>query len=84
MPLSSSGGFYFTSYPLGFVKIRHFGFLSSRRRSAALALCRERFTPTSASWHNQIEIVFCLLQRKTLNGGLQKQKRTGECYRRVH
>jgi hypothetical protein len=28
--------------PLGFVKIRHFGLLSSRRRSAALALCRER------------------------------------------
>jgi hypothetical protein len=28
--------------PPGFVKIRHFGFLSSRRRSAALALCRER------------------------------------------
>jgi hypothetical protein len=28
--------------PPGFVKIRHFGFLSSRHRSAALALCRER------------------------------------------
>ena len=28
--------------PSGFVKIRHFGFLSSRRRTAALALCRER------------------------------------------
>jgi hypothetical protein len=28
--------------PRGFVKIRHFGFLSNRRRSAALALCRER------------------------------------------
>src|SRR5450432_2140803 len=27
------------------------------------------FTPTSASWLNQIEIVFSLLQRKTLNGG---------------
>ena len=27
------------------------------------------FTPTSASWLNQIEIVFGLLQRKTLNGG---------------
>lgn len=26
------------------------------------------FTPTSASWLNQIEIVFGLLQRKTLNG----------------
>jgi transposase len=26
-------------------------------------------TPTSASWLNQIEIVFSLLQRKTLNGG---------------
>jgi hypothetical protein len=28
--------------PSGFVKIRYFGFLSSRRRTAALALCRER------------------------------------------
>jgi len=28
--------------PPGFVKIRHFGFLCSRSRSAALALCRER------------------------------------------
>ncbi len=28
--------------PSGFVKIRHFGFLSNRRRSAALALCRQR------------------------------------------
>jgi hypothetical protein len=28
--------------PSGFVKIRHFGFLSNRRRAAALALCRER------------------------------------------
>jgi transposase len=27
------------------------------------------FTPTSASWLNQIEIVFSLLQRKTLKGG---------------
>jgi transposase len=27
------------------------------------------FTPTSASWLNQIEIVFSLLQRRTLNGG---------------
>ena len=27
------------------------------------------FTPTSASWLNRIEIVFSLLQRKTLNGG---------------
>jgi transposase len=27
------------------------------------------FTPTSASWLNQIEIVFSLLQRKTLSGG---------------
>jgi transposase len=26
------------------------------------------FTPKSASWLNQIEIVFSLLQRKTLNG----------------
>ncbi|PYX29284.1 MAG: IS91 family transposase [Acidobacteria bacterium] len=28
--------------PSGFVKIRHFGFLSRRRRSAALELCRQR------------------------------------------
>jgi hypothetical protein len=28
--------------PPGFVKIRHFGFLSNRRRAAALASCRER------------------------------------------
>ena len=28
--------------PSGFVKIRHFGFLSNRRRAAALASCRER------------------------------------------
>jgi transposase len=32
------------------------------------------FTPTSASWLNQIEIVFSLLQRKTLNGGNFKSK----------
>jgi transposase len=32
------------------------------------------FTPTSASWLNQIEIVFSLLQRKTLNGGNFKTK----------
>ena len=32
------------------------------------------FTPTSASWLNQIEIVFGLLQRKTLNGGSFKSK----------
>jgi transposase len=32
------------------------------------------FTPTSASWLNQIEIVFSLLQRKTLNGGSFKNK----------
>jgi transposase len=31
-------------------------------------------TPTSASWLNQIEIVFSLLQRKTLNGGSFKTK----------
>ena len=31
-------------------------------------------TPTSASWLNQIEIVFSLLQRKTLNGGSFKSK----------
>ena len=32
------------------------------------------FTPTSASWLNQIEIVFSLLQRKTLHGGSFKSK----------
>jgi transposase len=32
------------------------------------------FTPTSASWLNQIEIVFSLLQRKTLNGGSFRSK----------
>ena len=32
------------------------------------------FTPTSASWLNQVEIVFSLLQRKTLNGGSFKSK----------
>jgi transposase len=32
------------------------------------------FTPTSASWLNQIEIVFSLLQRKTLNGGSFRTK----------
>ncbi|MBZ5625701.1 MAG: transposase, partial [Acidobacteriia bacterium] len=32
------------------------------------------FTPTSASWLNQIEIVFSLLQRKTLNGSSSKPK----------
>src|ERR1700687_1821802 len=32
------------------------------------------FTPTSASWLNQIEIVFSLLQRKTLNGANFKTK----------
>jgi transposase len=32
------------------------------------------FTPTSASWLNQIEIVFSLLQRKTRNGGSFKTK----------
>jgi DDE superfamily endonuclease len=31
-------------------------------------------TPTSASWLNQIEIVFSLLRRKTLNGGSFKGK----------
>jgi len=31
--------------PCGFVKIRHFGFLSSRRRSAALAVCRQLLPP---------------------------------------
>ncbi len=35
---------------------------------------RFHFTPTSASWLNQIEIVFSLLQRKTLNGGSFKSK----------
>jgi transposase len=32
------------------------------------------FTPTSASWLNQIEIVFSLLQRKALNGGSFQSK----------
>jgi transposase len=32
------------------------------------------FTPTSASWMNQIEIVFSLLQRKTLSGASFKSK----------
>ena len=32
------------------------------------------FTPTSASWLNQIEIVFSLLQRKALSGGSFKSK----------
>jgi transposase len=32
------------------------------------------FTPTSASWLNQVEILFSLLQRKTLNGGSFKSK----------
>lgn len=32
------------------------------------------FTPTSASWLNQIEILFSLLQRKALNGGSFKNK----------
>jgi transposase len=32
------------------------------------------FTPTSASWLNQIEIVFSLLQRKTLTGASFKSK----------
>ena len=35
---------------------------------------RFHFTPTSASWLNQIEIVFSLLQRKTLNGANFKSK----------
>jgi transposase len=32
------------------------------------------FTPTSASWLNQVEILFSLLQRQTLNGGSFKSK----------
>ena len=32
------------------------------------------FTPTSASWLNQIEIVFSLLQRKALSGASFKTK----------
>jgi transposase len=32
------------------------------------------FTPTSASWLNQIEIVFSLLQRKTLSGASFRSK----------
>ncbi|HUI53402.1 MAG TPA: transposase, partial [Bryobacteraceae bacterium] len=35
---------------------------------------QSHFTPTAASWLNQIEIVFSLLQRKTLNGGSFKSK----------
>ena len=35
---------------------------------------RFHFTPTSASWLNQIEIVFSLLQRKALNGASFKNK----------
>jgi len=35
---------------------------------------RFHFTPTSASWLNQIEIVFSLLQHKTLNGASFKTK----------
>jgi hypothetical protein len=38
---------------------------------------RFHFTPTSASWLNQIEIVFSLLQRKTLRGASFKSKQ--EC-----
>jgi hypothetical protein len=34
--------------PFGFVKIRHFGFLSNRRRSAALVLCRQRLPLSTA------------------------------------
>jgi hypothetical protein len=37
--------------PLSFVKIRHFGFLSNRRRSAALALCRQRLPQAPADSH---------------------------------
>ena len=32
------------------------------------------FTPTSASWLNQVEIVFSLLQRKALSGASFKNK----------
>ena len=35
---------------------------------------RSTSLPTSASWPNQIEIVFSLLQRKTLNGASFKTK----------
>jgi hypothetical protein len=35
---------------------------------------RFHFTPTSASWLNQMEIVFRLLQRKTLHGGNLKSQ----------
>src|SRR5271166_1647616 len=35
---------------------------------------RFHFTPTSASWLNQIEIVFSLLQRKAINGASFKSK----------
>ncbi|HEY6373798.1 MAG TPA: IS91 family transposase [Candidatus Sulfotelmatobacter sp.] len=33
--------------PLGFVKIRHFGFLANRNRAAALALCRDLLKPSA-------------------------------------
>ena len=34
------------------------------------------FTPTSASWLSQIEVVFSLLQRRTLNGASFKNQRS--------
>jgi hypothetical protein len=42
--------------PCGFVKIRHFGFLSSRRRSAALAAVQRC---NSKSWRFAINWAFC-------------------------
>jgi hypothetical protein len=33
--------------PLGFVNIRHFGFLANRNRAAALALCRDLLKPSA-------------------------------------
>src|SRR5229473_4247351 len=37
--------------PFSFVRIRHFGFLSNRRRSTALALCRQRLPRAPADSH---------------------------------
>jgi transposase len=42
------------------------------------------FTPTSASWLNQIEIVFSLLQPKTSMEAFQKQRPTARRHRSLH
>jgi transposase len=58
--------------------LRREGIYLQRRRSWCVSSDKGRvqfhFTPTSASWLNQIEIVFSLLQRKTLNGASFKTK----------